>query len=52
MVPYHALSTGGDVEAESPVGLVDLALSVGYSVLLVGFLVWSYVLVARARTRK
>lgn len=40
------------MDAESPVGMVDLVLSVGYSVLLVGFLVWSYVLVARTRTRK
>jgi hypothetical protein len=37
---------------ESPMGLVDLALSVGYSALLVGFLVLSYVMVSRPRTRK
>lgn len=40
------------MDAGSPLGLVDIALSVGYSALLVGFLVWSYLSLARARTRK
>jgi hypothetical protein len=42
----------GSMGANSPLGLVDIVLSVGYSALVLGFLVWSYVLLARARTRK
>jgi hypothetical protein len=43
-------TAGADVG--SPLGEVDIALSVIYSALFVGFLIWSYVLIARARNRK
>jgi hypothetical protein len=40
------------MDVGSPLGEVDIALSVIYSAVFVGFLIWSYVLIARARTRK
>ena len=40
------------MDVDSPLGALDIALSVAYSALFVGFLVWSYFLVARTRTRK
>jgi len=51
---YYAPRRGrrGGMDVDSPLGALDIALSVAYSALFVGFLVWSYFLVARTRTRK
>ena len=40
------------MEADSGLGLVDLVLSVGYSMLLLAFLIVSYAWLIRAKLRK